>query len=74
MTLRKLSDEEKEKIWLKFFKRDRENKGNSHRAGLGLYISRSILVLHNSKHGVENTNDGVIFFFSLEEYQDKKDI
>ena len=69
-----LTDEEKEKIWLKFFKRDRENKGNLHRSGLGLYISRSILVLHDSKHGVENTDDGVIFFFSLEEYQEKEDI
>ena len=70
----KLNDEEKEKIWMKFFKRERENAGNTPGSGLGLYISRSILVLHNSKHGVENTNDGVIFYFSLDEYQEKKDI
>ncbi|MCP1223774.1 HAMP domain-containing sensor histidine kinase [Sebaldella sp. S0638] len=71
---KKLSDEEKEKIWLKFFKRDGENGRNSHRSGLGLYISRSILMLHESKHGVENTDDGVIFYFSLDEYTQKQDI
>ena len=71
---KKLSDEEKEKIWLKFFKRDSENGRNSHRSGLGLYISRSILMLHKSKHGVENTDDGVIFYFSLDEYTQKQDI
>ncbi len=70
----KLNDEEKEKIWMKFFKRERESAENMPRSGLGLYISRSILILHNSKHGVENTSDGVIFYFSLDEYQEKKDI
>jgi signal transduction histidine kinase len=70
----RLDEREKEKIWLKFFKGDREKNGNYRRSGLGLYISRSILELHNSKHGVENTKDGVIFYFSLDEYVEKDHI
>lgn len=69
---KKFTEEEKSKIWLKFFKGSFD-RGNSHRSGLGLYISKSILMLHNSKYGAENTKDGVIFYFSLDEYSEKTD-
>lgn len=34
--------------------------------GLGLAITKNILELHGSYFGVENTENGVVFFFDLE--------
>ena len=63
---KQLKEYEKQKVWLKFFKFERES--NEHgRAGLGLYITKSILELHGMKYGVENTNDGVVFYFIIED-------
>ena len=33
--------------------------------GLGLAISKNILELHDAEYGVENTEEGVLFYFYL---------
>jgi signal transduction histidine kinase len=62
-----IEESELENIWQKFYKidksRNRDESGNG--TGLGLAIVRNILLLHDAKHGVENTRTGVRFFFEL---------
>ncbi|KPU44357.1 signal transduction histidine-protein kinase BaeS [Oxobacter pfennigii] len=58
-----ISEEDAKKIWNQFYRvEERTSKAGT---GLGLSISKEILELHHSIYGVENTKDGVRFFFSL---------
>ena len=52
-------------VWEQFFTRSSSSTRETGGIGLGLAIVRSILLLHNSKFGVHNTEIGVCFFFSL---------
>jgi len=56
-----LSQEEQEKIWESFYKRE-EKKGS----GLGLSIAAGLLKLMNSNFGTYNEPPGVVFYFTLE--------
>ncbi|WP_304518719.1 sensor histidine kinase KdpD [Clostridium sp. CM028] len=56
-------EEDRKKIWDQFYRVEaRTSKAGT---GLGLSISKGILELHHAIYGVENTKDGVRFFFSL---------
>ncbi len=57
-----IAEEDRKKIWYQFY---RVEAGTSKGTGLGLAISKEILELHHAIYGVENTKDGVRFFFSL---------
>lgn len=58
-----ISEEDIKKIWDQFYRVEaRTSKAGT---GLGLSISKEILELHHAEYGVENTKDGVRFFFSL---------
>lgn len=58
-----ISKEDRKKIWNQFYRIEaRTSKAGT---GLGLSISKEILELHHAVYGVENTKDGVRFFFSL---------
>ncbi|RYD02182.1 hypothetical protein N752_27405 [Desulforamulus aquiferis] len=58
-----ISEEDRKKIWDQFYRVEaRTSKAGT---GIGLSISREILELHHAIYGVENTKDGVRFFFSL---------
>lgn len=60
--------EEMEKIWKSFYvaeqETEKEENGLAH-TGLGLYIVKSIMEMHEGKYGVRNLEDGVEFWFSL---------
>ncbi|HDK7163660.1 TPA: HAMP domain-containing histidine kinase [Clostridium botulinum] len=56
-------EEDRKKIWNQFYRV--EARTSKVGTGLGLSISKEILELHHSIYGVENTKDGVRFFFSL---------
>lgn len=58
-----ISEEDKKKIWDQFYRVEARTSKTG--TGLGLSISKEILELHNSIYGVENTKDGVRFFFTL---------
>lgn len=53
-------------IWEPFFRADRTRAKNEKGTGLGLSICREILKKHGSEYGVENTRDGVLFYFTLQ--------
>lgn len=63
----KIPEEELDKIWDKFYKvdkaRTREYGGN----GIGLSIVKAIMEAHNQKYGVRNYDNGVEFWFELDE-------
>ncbi|MCR5705126.1 MAG: HAMP domain-containing histidine kinase [Eubacterium sp.] len=61
-----ISEEDKENIWVKFYKvdkaRTREYGGN----GIGLSIVKAIMERHEKNFGVENREGGVEFWFELD--------
>jgi signal transduction histidine kinase len=58
-----IAEEDRKKIWDQFYLVESRTSKSS--TGLGLSISREILELHHADYGVENTQDGVRFFFTL---------
>ncbi|ABR49346.1 integral membrane sensor signal transduction histidine kinase [Alkaliphilus metalliredigens QYMF] len=56
-----ISEEERMSIWESFYKGSEEKKGT----GLGLAIVKNVLELHGSQYGVENHEEGIMFFFTL---------
>lgn len=61
----KLTEEELESIWLRFYKIDKSHNRESGGTGLGLAIVKAILDTHNSDYGVINKDEGVIFYFNI---------
>jgi len=61
-----ISEEDIDKIWIKFYKvdkaRTREYGGN----GIGLSIVKAIMESHNKPYGVINHSNGVEFWFELD--------
>lgn len=52
-------------IWDRFYRIDESRGRESGGTGLGLAIVKNILELHHSDYGVKNTEDGVMFYFTL---------
>ena len=53
------------KIWDKFYKVDKARDRSLGGTGLGLSITKNILEMHNAEYGVTNTENGVKFWFKL---------
>jgi signal transduction histidine kinase len=63
---RPIPEESLEKIWTSFYKVDTARTREYGRYGLGLSIVRAIQELHGNSYGVENVEDGVVFWFDLD--------
>lgn len=63
----KIDEEDLERIWVRFYKvdgsRNRENSGS----GIGLALVKAIMNHYQNQYGVTNSEDGVEFYFELEE-------
>ncbi|CAH2214501.1 HAMP domain-containing sensor histidine kinase [Tepidibacter aestuarii] len=55
-----------DKIWDRFYRVEESRHRQSGGTGLGLSIVKNILEIHDSEYGVKNTDDGVLFYFTLE--------
>jgi len=62
-----IAEEDLSRIWHQFYRVERSRDRKSGGTGLGLAIVKHILELHDSKFGVVNTNQGVAFYFDLNE-------
>lgn len=55
-----------DKIWDMFYSGDTtENLQGQKGSGLGLYIVKSITILHNGKYGFDNLENGVVFWIEI---------
>lgn len=61
-----IPEEELEKIWIKFYKVDKARTREYGGSGIGLSIVKAIMESMNQKYGVINLEDGVEFWFELE--------
>ncbi len=60
-----IPDESLDRIWESFYKVDKARTRKYGGSGLGLKIVSSILEMHGGKYSAANTDDGVVFSFSL---------
>jgi len=61
----KIEEDETNKIWDNFYKIDKSRTRKLGGTGLGLSIVKNIVLLHGGRCGVENTENGVKFYFIL---------
>lgn len=67
-----IAEENIDKIWDQFYRVDKSRKRVCGGTGLGLSIVKNIFDLHGAKYGVTNTEDGVLFYFRLEKWDEKQ--
>ena len=61
-----IPEELKDKIWDMFYRGDTtENLQGQRGSGLGLYIVKSIVTLHNGNYGFDNLENGVVFWIEI---------
>lgn len=68
-TGKQIPEEDLEQIWEKFFKVDKAHTRSYGGTGLGLSIVKAIADAHHQSCGVQNTAEGVDFWFSLDAEQ-----
>lgn len=61
-----IEEEALSKIWDKFYKGDKSRSRKLGGTGLGLSIVKKIVELHKGTYGVKNTEQGVMFYFSVD--------
>ena len=62
-----IPEEDIDKIWVKFYKVDKARTREYGGSGVGLSIVKAIMDSMNCGYGAANVEDGVIFWFELEE-------
>ena len=61
-----IPQEAQDKIWTSFYKVDEARTREYGGTGLGLSVVKGIMERHGNQFGVENTSDGVAFWFELD--------
>jgi len=62
-----IPEEDLDKIWVKFYKVDKARTREYGGSGVGLSIVKAIMDSLNGSYGAYNTEEGVVFWFELEE-------
>ncbi|WP_195989721.1 ATP-binding protein [Clostridium sp. D53t1_180928_C8] len=60
-----LCEEDLKNIWEPFFRKEKSRNKRFGGTGLGLYIVKRILELHESEYRVSSSNNSVVFSFTL---------
>jgi len=63
-----ISDDKLSKLWDRFYKIDESRKRENGGTGIGLALVKAIITKHNNRYGVENVDNGIRFYFELDEY------
>lgn len=73
-----IPEDELDKIWLSFYKRNKARSGKYGGTGIGLTIVKTIMDAHNNRCGVINHDDGVSFWVEFDiddsEYESTREI
>lgn len=64
-----IPEEDLDKVWTSFYKVDKARTRDYGGTGLGLSVVRAIMELHGNAFGVENKDDGVMFWFEADKQQ-----
>lgn len=62
-----IPEEELDKIWIKFYKVDKARTREYGGSGIGLSIVAATMKLHGRAYGAYNKENGVVFYFELEQ-------
>ena len=62
----KILEEDINKIWQRFYKIDSSRNRESGGTGIGLSLVKAIMSNYKNKYGVINKEDGVEFYFELD--------
>ena len=65
-TAKPLEKDDIKKIWGSFYKVDKAHSREKGGTGIGLYLVKTILELHNFDYGVRNVNEGVEFYVKIQ--------
>ncbi len=69
-----LNQKDLDNIWDAFYRKEKSRNKKFGGTGLGLYIVKRILELHQSNYGVISTENSVCFYFSLIKYNEKGEV
>ena len=61
----KISDENLQRIWRRFYKVDESRNREYGGTGIGLALVKAIMNNYNQKYGVKNKENGVEFYFEI---------
>lgn len=61
-----ISEDEQDKVWIKFYKIDKARSREYGGSGIGLSIVKAVMEAHNEKYGVYNEENGVVFWFEAD--------
>ena len=56
-----------DKVWARFYREEKARDKKTGGTGLGLALSEKILQAHHMEYGAENTQTGVLFYFTAEQ-------
>lgn len=62
----RISDDDLDKLFIKFYKSDEARSRSYGGSGIGLSIVAAIMKAHNKDYGVYNMDEGVVFYFELD--------
>lgn len=62
-----IEEKDFDKIWNSYY----QGQEQENHAGLGLYIVKTVILLHKGQYGVKNRENGVEFWFSLPVYEEE---
>ena len=65
-TGKNIAQEDIPRVWVRFYKADNSRNRNVSGSGIGLSLVRAIMNQHGRNYGVNNTKDGVNFWFELQ--------
>ena len=65
-SIKNLSEEDLDKIWIKFYKVDKARTREYGGSGIGLSLVAATMEAHGKDYGVGNLEDGVDFWFDLD--------
>jgi len=60
-----IKEEDLDRIWGSFYKIDKAHAREKGGTGIGLYIVKTIMELHNYEYGVKNVESGIVFYFKI---------